>query len=204
MSDTIGNLIALRIQWTHEMTLAVTEDLTDEQLAQQPSPTAPPIGWHLWHVARWADRLQASFPSNMTESGRELDHRSQIWMGEGLAARWRLNPETLGVLEAGSGMEVDVAVSLAQVGKGVLLDYARRAFTDVEQLTADLDVSQLTASRKSVMEFRIDGDSVSEALGEETTVVADLGFHLAHANRHLGMIESLRGSMLGMRGTASV
>jgi uncharacterized damage-inducible protein DinB len=84
MSDKIGNLVAQRIQWTHEMLISVIEDLTDEQFAQRPSPTAPPIGWHFWHITRWADRLQASFPHSETSG----ESRNQIWVGEGLAVRW--------------------------------------------------------------------------------------------------------------------
>ncbi len=54
------------------------------------------------------------------------------------------------------------------------------------------------------MEYVIDTRSkeVSDAPGVETTVAGDLGFHLSHANRHLGMIEALRG-VLGIKGTAT-
>ena len=61
----MGNIImvglSMRIQWTHNSIISTAEALTETQLSQQPGPTSPPIGWHLWHTSRWADRLQASF-----------------------------------------------------------------------------------------------------------------------------------------------
>ena len=44
------------LPFPHRALLKFAEGLTDEQLARQPSPAAPPIGWHIFHVARWADR----------------------------------------------------------------------------------------------------------------------------------------------------
>jgi len=40
------------------------------------------------------------------------------------------------------------------------------------------------------------------AAAPETTYIADLMFHIVHANRHLGMIEALRG-LLDMNGSVS-
>jgi hypothetical protein len=42
-------------------------------------------------------------------------------------------------------------------------------------------------------------------IGErKATVFDDLLFHAAHAGRHLGMIEALRGTLFSIPGTASV
>ena len=200
MTDIVGSAIALRIQGTHQLMLTLTGDLTGGQMAQQPSPDAPPIAWHLWHSARWADRFQASFRGKEAGPGQPPDPPGQIWTGQGLAGRWGLDPQSLGVLETGMGMEVAVAVSVAQIGKAALLDYARRTFAEVDQAIAEIDVLQLQEPRKSIREYRIDGDRVAEAPGGETTVVADLVFYLTHLGRHIGMIEALRGAMLAMPG----
>jgi len=69
MADAIGSAMTQRIQGTHKLMLDVTTDLDAEQFGRQPGPAAPPIGWHLWHAARFADRLQASFNSPGTQPG---------------------------------------------------------------------------------------------------------------------------------------
>jgi hypothetical protein len=50
-------------------------------------------------------------------------------------------------------------------------------------------------SRNSVMEFTggADGVPIAETAGAQTTIAADVGFHLSHASRHLGMMEALSG-----------
>ena len=59
--------IAARTAQVHELIVKVTSDLSDEQLTRRPGDVAPSvaptIAWHLWHIARWADVLQASLPS---------------------------------------------------------------------------------------------------------------------------------------------
>ena len=116
MTDSIGGILKGRIQLTHKSIISITEDLTDAQFAQQPSPTAPPIGWHLFHMARWADRLQASTPVTSDGQSRQVDPRSQIWTVAGLATKWGLRPDRLGSLEAGTGMDIDSAVEVALLG----------------------------------------------------------------------------------------
>lgn len=43
------------------------------------------------------------------------------------------------------------------------------------------------------MEYEIRDGKVYNAPGKATTLTAELGFHFSHANRHLAMIEALRG-----------
>src|SRR5215212_774017 len=58
--DTIAESITGTMIWVHTVSLNITEDLTEAQFGfQLPNSTAPSIAWHVWHVARWADRLQA-------------------------------------------------------------------------------------------------------------------------------------------------
>ena len=67
--------IALRTAQAHELIIKITSDLSDEQLTRRPadvSPSvAPAIAWHLWHIARWADFVQASLPG-LSVSARPL------------------------------------------------------------------------------------------------------------------------------------
>jgi hypothetical protein len=89
--------VAYRVAQAHSLLLKVTSDLTDEQLkrrpAQVPPEIAPSIAWHLWHIARWADLVQASIPGMTGELGRRLGPGAQIWESEDLAARWGFNAE---------------------------------------------------------------------------------------------------------------
>ena len=55
MIDRIEGIIVQQIIRMHELLFKVTDNLTEEQMAWFPSQTAPCIGWHLWHISRWAD-----------------------------------------------------------------------------------------------------------------------------------------------------
>jgi hypothetical protein len=51
--------IAMHVVRVHEQLLMATERLSDEQLAWSPNVDAPPIQFHLWHIARYADRFRS-------------------------------------------------------------------------------------------------------------------------------------------------
>ena len=191
MSDGITSLIVQRIHQTHQWLLDVTSELTEEELVWVPSHTAPPVRWHFWHISRWADRLQASFLADVAEYGQQPDPNKGIWQVEGLAASWGLDPDTLGWLETGAGLDDDVASSLPLPVKSELFGYGQRAFSAADQAVASLDTHQFQEPRQSILE------------GREGTVSSDILFHLSHASRHLGMIEALRG-VQGLRGTATI
>lgn len=201
MSDVSTNLIVQRIQRFHSQLLGVTKGLGRAQLARRLAPTATPAAWHLWHISRWADRLQASCPNRTVPSGQRWDPGAQIWIREQLAAKWGLKSAELGVLESGPGMTDDYAAVVAAVGKDALLDYATRAFKAADDAVVKLGAIA-DEPRTSIQEYRIDNAQVAEADGARVSVASDLAFHLSHAGRHLGCIEALRG-MLGERGTAT-
>ena len=98
------------IQWTHKSLLATTGALPAEQFLAQPSPTSPPIGWHLFHVARWADRMQASFGPHVSAALAAACYPGEVWVQDGLARIWGLEAKRLGFLVA--------------VGQQHLFDYA--------------------------------------------------------------------------------
>ena len=194
------------IQNSHGKLLALTEALTDDQFAQQPSPTAPPIGWHLFHMARWADRLQASFAGVSTAFDEWPEHSAEIWIVDKVASQWRLQPDRLGLLETGLGMAVEDAVAVATLGKDPLLDYARRVFLAAEQAVGALHGAQLEAPRRSILpQLQVSPTGQPYFSNDrEVAMVNDLLFHISHASRHLGMIEALRGALFAVAGTASV
>jgi uncharacterized damage-inducible protein DinB len=193
------------IQWTHDRILALTQELSDEQVAQQASPTAPPIGWHVFHIGRWADRLQASIPKT---HGQKPDLRKEIWVIDDVAKHWGQKPGNLGWLETGAGMDIESAVSLASIGKSVLLEYAQHTFGEANLAVGELKVEQLQQARLSIRpEYKVApaGQMQLDYAGDRpVTVLDDLIFHISHASRHLGMIEALRGVLFAIVGTASV
>jgi len=193
MQDSIAQALVDRIQCAHRWLLAATTPLSGETLCRHFGPTAPPIGWHLWHISRWADRVQASLPRSSDAEGYLPNPNNGIWEREAMAAEWDLDPGTLGMLEDGSGMTHEDAAALPRkIGKPALVDYATRVFAGFDAALAEWTLEEMQATRASVMEYVIRDGKVYKAPGKETTLAADLGFHRLHANRHLGMIEALR------------
>lgn len=175
MTESVG-LVVSSYRKTHRLAVKLVEDLSNEQLSYQPNPTTPPIAFHMWHLARYAD----SFPDQAGFDG------GMLWQAESLAERWGLSPESLGIYESGTGMQAGVAGQLQWPRKAELLDYARRAFAAADEMVGLLDEVALERAAK---------------WGGRTIGVA-LMSNLEHDNRHLGMIEGLRG-MLGLQGSAT-
>jgi hypothetical protein len=125
--------------------------------------------------------------------GDRWEPQRQLWFQESLASRWGLDARTLGILQTGSWMDQDVAAVVARVGREPLIGYARRVFGGVDALVTSLEGADIELSRNSIMEFasNAQGQDTVEGPGAATTVAEDLGFHLSHASRHLGMIEGL-------------
>ena len=152
-------------------------------------------------------RLQASLPNHLPEDSHPSELPRQIWLVEEVANGWGVDPSSLGWLETGSGMTTEQAVIIASVGRSLLTEYAEKDFLAADNATKQLHDHELTQKRNSIIPvFRIDRDT--GALGtigpRQVTVYFDLLFHLGHANRHLGMIEALKGAMFSVAGTATV
>jgi uncharacterized damage-inducible protein DinB len=188
MSIDVSAALAYRIRRTHEWALTAVADLSPEQV-RRGSAGAPSIGFHLWHMARWADLLQAKLPEMTEELATRLSARLQIWESEALAARWGLTIEQLGGEATGMGMDDDVSATLALPGPEELAGYTRRAFGAVDEALAAVDDGQLA-------------ESCVDMYGARTSVGTALLSHVSHMNRHLGMIEALKGAQ-GLRGTAT-
>jgi hypothetical protein len=185
----LHNITAYGVRRTHEAVVRIVEELTEDQMMIG-SATSPSIAFHVWHVARWADLLQARMPGMTAELERQLGEGEQIWDVEQLADKWSLAARDLGGDATGMGMADEVSAALRLPAKGPLLDYARRAFEAANRAVEAADEEQLREDCKDLY-------------GRQTSVGAAVLSHLAHVNRHLGMIEALRG-VRGLHGTATV
>jgi len=190
MSVPVSSVVAYRVRQAHQLTLKLGEDLSEEQLRWSPGPLAPSIAFHVWHTARWADLLQAKL-REMTDALKErLGPGGEIWEAERLAEGWGFDAGALGPGSTGMGMDDDASAALPLPEKERLIDYARRAFAAMDEavaLVGDEDLSE----------------SCIDQYGGRTSVGSAVLSHATHVNRHLGMIEALRG-VLGVRGTATV
>ncbi len=182
MDDSIMNYIARYYRATHELVLKVVDILDDQQTRWRPNRITPSIGFHVWHLARWADYLQEM----ITDTG------VQIWENEELAAQWGFSDADLGFAETGMGMDDDVSASLPWPSKDVLLDYAHRAFTEADQAIGRISEDQ----------FHLRVQDRHGAEWKELAIGDAVMNWLAHDNRHLGMIECMLG-VQGLHGTAT-
>jgi uncharacterized damage-inducible protein DinB len=177
----ISNLYAR----THADILNTAAQLTDEELHRTFGLHAPSVAFHAWHVARWADYVYETI-------GRALAPGSamtQVWDEHGLAEKWGLAGTELGRHDTGMEMSDEDAVRLTLPERGELLDYVSLAFAGVDKLVESLEEQDLATKFHT-------------RSGRKTTVEEFLGSYVRHDNRHLGMIEALRGVM-GLRGTAT-
>ena len=91
VSNLCGEVVVSRIAMAHRLMLKAVEPLTEEEFVQPPSASAPPIGWHVWHTARWADRVQASLPRSSDADAAEPQPANDIWTNEKLAGVWQVD-----------------------------------------------------------------------------------------------------------------
>jgi DinB superfamily len=206
MGNAIMDKLGIRMQWTDAAIISIGEAITETQLSQQPGPTSPPIGWHLWHTSRWADRFQASFQIKSLTDAYQGSLRTEYWKKENMEQEWNLNKENLGLLETGATMTVEAAVTVSRVKKGKLINYARRVFKAAEEAISTIDDGMLTQSRYSILpKLENMTDEQPVFTGDRQTILFDdFLFHLSHIGRHLGMMEALQGTLFGVSGSASI
>lgn len=180
MTGSILSELAARYCLNQENLLELADGLTDAQLAWMPNATTPCVGFHVWHLARWADYLQEIL------NGRG----SQIWEREGLAARWQMET-SLGYAQTGMEMDAQDAIALRLPAKDTLLDYARRAFATAQQSVARLDDDAFFNVYECFHGENWHGGRIGPILITWMT----------HDNRHLGMVECLIG-LQGQSGSA--
>jgi uncharacterized damage-inducible protein DinB len=171
-------ILAARLAITHRQLADAVERVSDADRTWQPAPTSPSIAFHLWHAGRFADRWAAV-----------ISGAAQRWYREDLTVKWAF-PAEQGAGDAGMELPDEQAATLPFPGRDPLATYLRGAFSDLEQAVGTLD-------DESVLR------PADDLFGMQAPLLDSLTRHLAHVNRHLGMIEALRG-LRGGHGTATV
>jgi hypothetical protein len=178
VQNIVAPLVSVRIARTHAWLVSTTSELSEAGLSWRAGPRAPAIGFHVWHVARWADRLQAQLP-RMLASGTA----NEVWVADSFAERWLVGSDRLGFGSTGMGMDEDASTQIPLAGKDVLLEYCRAAFEACDRALAPVSDADFGHTCRNLMYDR----------DEDTTVGQLVLTHLGHAGRHQGMIEALRG-----------
>jgi hypothetical protein len=193
MSSMVTATLTQRITGAHEQLLGAASEADEDQFRRWLGPNVPSIGWHVWHMARWADRVQALLPIMIAEDGRSAAPQAEIWEADSLASKWQFDRTNLGYGQTGMEMGDSAAASLRLPDKASLIDYARRAFSAAEETFGGIRDGQLARRGPDVMYAgRVDRErSVCEAV---------IG-HLSHASRHLGMMEGIRPLLLQKPGS---
>jgi uncharacterized damage-inducible protein DinB len=163
----------------NSLLLASIEDLSEEQIQARPGGTLPSIAFQVWHSARWADH----------DCEVHYGGGTQVWLAQGFSQRWQLGGLDQSDSETGTGLGDEQAAALALPGKQELLAYSSAAFAAMERSIANLGLDQLATQTGS-----------AESTGGSIQTL--LFTHLSHVNRHLGMIEAIKG-LQGRRGTAT-
>ena len=191
MTDAI--IQALDPGWAQNSLYRFLQILSEEELFYQPSLTVSPIAWHIWHVARCADMLQASFRGQ------------QVWERDQLVTMYELDAAKLGLLQMGALQDSqDAAIAPKQIGKNNLLSYSREVFDCVGEVFASLTRDDLYEPRESILKINWDARPQVEGKGRDVLTVNDLTFHHGHSQRHLGMVEALVGVLFERQGTATI
>ena len=168
---------------THDRLLKSAEDTAANEFASSAAPSLHSVAWQLWHAARWDD----FFASHLqTDFGREPS--TQLWERSDLGAKWGLTAGSMGRRDAGTGMEDDAADQMRFPAKDAVIQYAREAFIFARTAIEAIPPERMTAVAKDDR----DGD----------TYLDNILIYYEHLNRHLGMIEAIRG-LLGGKGSAS-
>ena len=181
---TPSEIISSRLEKLDGQLLQVVDALTDEEASVWPATTAPSCKWHLWHMARWADYVQSLLSSVVDEKAPEL------WEFAGVADEWGFDGVDLGMWGAGSGLGNEKGASLPLPAVPKVKTYAKEVFELLEKRVDKLDEHTFNAA-------------FTDWHDNETNVGDAMVGYIAHANRHLGMLEAISG-VLGKDGTVTV
>ena len=186
--ESATRLLVWNYALAHERTINVIDDLTDEQFAKPIHSSVHSIGWQLWHTARWDDRFAEILLEKLPDLAREHGPARQLWKSESIGDRWGFPVGALGVRDTGTDMKDEDADQLTLPRKSEVVDYARRAFAFADAVMASL------ADQQILME--LPGDPDHDSVGQNVM------YYLDHVNRHLGMMEAMKGQ-LGLTGSAT-
>jgi hypothetical protein len=182
------NLLAKNYAIAHGRVIESAERTDDSQFAKSMGTRVHSVAWQVWHIARWDDRFAEVIVEKTPELAGRVGPPGQIWATESLAKQWGLPVGRMGRRDTGTEMDDEAADALRLPDRAVVVDYARRVFARLQDVLSALSV----ASMFTVMADDPDGD----------TYAHNIMLYLDHVQRHLGMIEALRG-LQGTIGTAT-
>ncbi len=174
MDDSPMGLIKYHMRRNHQRLLSRIENLTDEQLTWRPPSNAPSLGFHIWHIAHWADLLLEVLKGP----------GSQLWDQENLSERWGLNAKTLGFAESGTSMDEEELAQLS-LSRNDLVGYLRRAFAVVDDAVDAINDEEFQRTYTGPL---------TEDWWLNRTIGYIIMVHLTHEIRHVGMVEALLGA----------
>lgn len=179
------------LEWSQRNLLAAVRATSEKNLHARPGRHAPSIAFHAWHMARWADRYQSAMP-RWVEGGSEPDAADEIWIRDDIVGQWGLRDiETGDFGGTGAGLDDEASAALPLPDGAELLRYMELAFSTFESMV------------RAIEDDRTLDIAITDLYGERSTIADAIADATSHADRHLGMIEALRG-VLGDRGTVTL
>ena len=179
-----SEIISARLNKLDSQILQAVDALTEEEASTWSSATAPSCKWHLWHMGRWADYVQGLLSPVVDTKTPEL------WEFAGVADEWGFNGVDLGMWGVGSGLGNESGQSLPLPSVAKVRSYTKEVFDLLEKRVAKLDDESFNAP---FTDWHENDTNVGDAM---------VGY-IAHANRHLGMLEAIIG-VLGKDGSVTV
>jgi uncharacterized damage-inducible protein DinB len=195
MSDSAAAFVIKTYLSTHETIVQYLQKRSEDEIHWRPSAHSHSIAWHIWHIARWADFMQAVVPGMTPQLKQRLPLGVQIWERDKMAEHWGFDNQKLGWAATGMFMKDADALNLTFPAKTELLGYLEKSFAGIERALSAVDDQQFAAIEQS--------QPLTAEVWKEATVGEAILFHITHDNRHLGMMESLLGLQSG-HGTATI
>ena len=186
MPENAGSLLAKNYAIAHGRVIDSAEGTDGGQFTKSMGTRVHSVAWQIWHIARWDDRFAEIIVEKTPELAGRFGPPSQIWATESLAKAWGLPVGRMGRRDTGTDMDDESADALRLPDKAVVLDYARRVFARLQAVLQAIPGTSLFV----VMPDDPDGDSFAQ----------NIMLYLDHVQRHLGMIEALR----GLQGAAGI
>jgi hypothetical protein len=179
------------LDWSQQNLLAAVRATDPSVLRSRPAPTAPSIAFHAWHMARWADKNQSAMPAWL--AGRPDDEFApEIWFKDDVIGRWGLRDIEAGDFGGtGAGLDDDASAALPLPEASELIAYVEAAFAAFLARVEAIDDDALLDLE------------ITDLYGDESTIGDAIASATSHTDRHLGMIEALRG-VLGDHGTVTI
>lgn len=200
MQGSVAAAIADQYRNTHDRVFEVISRVPLDDLNWHPPDGEHSAAWILWHLARWADHLQAALPGMTLELADRLGARTQLWSQEVLATAWGLDERVLGFEQTGTHMDMKTARQFGTLDGEALIGYARRAFAAAEAAVASLTEEDLRRPNAGQAKFDAayygTGSQAASDRPQESVADAVLD-HIVHDNRHLGELEGLIGLRRG-------